>query len=251
VGEPFNPKDHLIKSKGQKDYLEVKWRMVWLCEKEPKYRIRTQIVPSPTGVKGITARAEVDILDDAGNVVRSAEAHKSSNGFAGGDMEKAETGAIGRALALLGYGTQFALEFDGDDPDESPVDSPVDNGTQTVDKLKASGAVKPASQVGAPTNARKPYQPDASLDELPKYEHDDVPAEDVVNKPTLAKLRSVGKALFNLTGTDLDLRLVDGSSKILKMRVQRLEALHRQDAADVLEQITETAVKRGVWQAKA
>ena len=37
-------------------------------------------------------------------------------------LEKAETKAIGRALALLGYGTQFAPEFD---EEHRIVDSPI------------------------------------------------------------------------------------------------------------------------------
>ena len=38
-------------------------------------------------------------------------------------VEKAETGAIGRALGVLGYGTQFAPEFD--EGTERIVDSPM------------------------------------------------------------------------------------------------------------------------------
>jgi hypothetical protein len=248
---PFNPKEHLSKSKGNKDYLEVKWRLVWLCEDVPRYRIRTQIVPSPQGVKGVTVRAEVDILDDAGNIVRSAEGHKSSFGFAGGDLEKAETGAIGRALALLGYGTQFALELETDDPDELPVDSPVDNRQQSVQQLKENGTLKPASSLPAPTNARKPktYTPDAELEKLPRYEHDDVPAEDVVSKATVREIREVGKRLFDYTGPDLEARIVDAASKILNMRVAKLDRLHSQDANDVSNALTETAIKKGVMQA--
>ncbi len=41
-------------------------------------------------------------------------------------IEKAETGAIGRALAALGYGTQFAPEFN---EEHRIVDSPVERTT--------------------------------------------------------------------------------------------------------------------------
>jgi hypothetical protein len=60
------------------------------------------------------------ILGDDGRVV--ATAHKSIRTFAGGDFEKAETGAIGRALSACGYGTIEALDMDeGEDISDSPV----------------------------------------------------------------------------------------------------------------------------------
>jgi hypothetical protein len=55
-----------------------------------------------------------------------AQAHKAENKTGDGFkdyLEKAETGAIGRALAMCGYGTQFT----GDELDEGVriVDAPV------------------------------------------------------------------------------------------------------------------------------
>ena len=124
----FNPKPHLMTLKG-KEYLEVKYRLVWLSEDVPHYLIDTNIVETPQGAKGVTVRATVQILERhamSGDLIaaRSATAYKSSAGFAGGDLEKAETGAIGRALALLGFGTAFAQELETDTIEE-PVDSPA------------------------------------------------------------------------------------------------------------------------------
>jgi hypothetical protein len=45
-------------------------------------------------------------------------------------IEKAETGAIGRALAALGYGTQFAPDLD---EQHRIVDAPVDRSTHVTD----------------------------------------------------------------------------------------------------------------------
>ena len=56
-----------------------------------------------------------------------AQGHKAENKASFSDyLEKAETGAIGRALALCGYGTQFT----GDELDEGKriVDAPVKRG---------------------------------------------------------------------------------------------------------------------------
>ena len=55
-------------------------------------------------------------------------------------MEKAETGSIGRALALLGYGTQFCA--DELDEGDRIVDAPAEPARKPVSKsLK-----KPASK---------------------------------------------------------------------------------------------------------
>jgi hypothetical protein len=54
-------------------------------------------------------------------VIATSHKHESAAGF-GDYREKAETGAIGRALALCGYGTQFAPEFD---EEERLADSPM------------------------------------------------------------------------------------------------------------------------------
>jgi hypothetical protein len=43
-------------------------------------------------------------------------------------LEKAETGAIGRALAAAGFGTQFAVEMEDGAAEGAPVDSPSPGG---------------------------------------------------------------------------------------------------------------------------
>jgi hypothetical protein len=70
------------------------------------------------------AKATIAVLDDNGRISRIVTAHKreDSKGFPD-HMEKAETGAVGRALLLLGYGTQFALADldEGDRLADSPL----------------------------------------------------------------------------------------------------------------------------------
>ncbi len=241
ISTKFDPKEHLTKSKGNKDYLEVKWRLVWLCEQQPKYTIHSEVVPTPAGAKGITVMARVAFLDENGDVIRSATGHKTSSGFAGGDLEKAETGAIGRALALLGYGTQFALELETDDPDENPVDSPV----PPADEVRAN--LTPASKLPSPTSSRKPQnQPDPALEKLPPYQHADVPESDRTTTEQMGYLLEIGERLFPLKNDALKKRLTDAASKILNMRVTSLEKLHTEDAQEVLNSITATAQKHGV-----
>lgn len=121
----FNPNDHLISLKG-KPYLEVKWRLVWFRMEHPDYGISTQMVQFDPQAKFAIFHAV--ITDSTGRVVAEGTKMEDSKGFPD-YPEKAETGAIGRALGILGYGTQFAPEFDEIDPaSPSPriVDAPID-----------------------------------------------------------------------------------------------------------------------------
>ena len=53
-------------------------------------------------------------------------------------IEKAETKALGRACAALGYGTQFCSDFDFHD---KPVDAPVKHSLVTAAQVKAIYAI--------------------------------------------------------------------------------------------------------------
>lgn len=97
----------LINLKG-KDYLMVAHRLVWLNEEVNRFTIDTEYL-SVTENESVT-KATVSIYDDGGTLIKRVSAIKRENtkGFSD-HLEKSETGAIGRALALSGYGTSFAL----------------------------------------------------------------------------------------------------------------------------------------------
>lgn len=109
-----------------KDYLMVAYRLQWLNEataiEKQSFSIDTVVLNKTENEA--TVRATVSIFDESGRLLRTAPGTKTETqqGFAD-FLEKAETGAIGRALAMIGYGTQFALA----DLDEGAriVDSPV------------------------------------------------------------------------------------------------------------------------------
>ena len=63
------------------------------------------------------------ITNENGVVISTGHGSESAKDF-GDYLEKAETKAVGRALAMLGFGTQFAA--DELDEGERIVDSPVD-----------------------------------------------------------------------------------------------------------------------------
>jgi len=131
----FNPNEHLISLKG-KAYLEVKWRLVWFRQEHPHWGIKTELVKFDPDAKYAIFHAT--ITDENGRVVAEGTKMEDSKGFAD-YLEKAETGSIGRALGILGYGTQFAPEFDEVDPTVANpriVDAPVSIQVPIIPKPK-------------------------------------------------------------------------------------------------------------------
>lgn len=112
----FNPSEHLMNLKG-KQYLQVMWRLVWFREALPFWCIDTHLEKLDESHAVFSAK----IYDEDGVLKASGYGSESIKDFRD-FIEKAETKAIGRALAMLGYGTQFAPELD---EEERIVDSPV------------------------------------------------------------------------------------------------------------------------------
>jgi hypothetical protein len=105
-----------------KDYLQVAHRLVWFREEHPDWSIETEFVDLVQG----SATAKATIRDQTGRVISTGHKTEDKQGFSD-YREKSETGAIGRALAHTGYGTQFAPELD---ESERLVDSPIHNKKQ-------------------------------------------------------------------------------------------------------------------------
>ncbi len=112
----FNPNEHLMDLKG-KQYLQVMWRLVWFREDKPTWCIDTKLEQLTDNHAVFSAK----ISDENGIQKASGYGSESIKDFRD-FIEKAETKAIGRALAMLGYGTQFAPELD---EGERIVDSPA------------------------------------------------------------------------------------------------------------------------------
>lgn len=107
---PKGTKLYLINLKG-KPYLPVAERLIWFREEHPDWSIATEFLKLDKDI----AIAKAAIIDQSGKAIAMAHKHETKQGFAD-HIEKAETGAIGRALALCGYGTQFcADEFEEGD----------------------------------------------------------------------------------------------------------------------------------------
>lgn len=168
----FNPNDHVIQIKnrgGAADYLPVQWRLVWFREQCPEGTIETEMLhldlDRETEEEGYawnndTRRSEKVMKHANGLAVFRAIVKDGKGGVATGTkseraasfpdfIEKAETGAIGRALAALGYGTQFAPELN---EEHRIVDAPVDRGVSSSESNGSSrrpmASVRPAVTSG-------------------------------------------------------------------------------------------------------
>lgn len=94
-----------------KPYLQVAHRLVWFEEENPCYHMSNDYLKL-TDTEAVI-KCTIIVLDDKGQAVRKVCATKKETTKDFPDnIEKAETGALGRALAMLGYGTQFAPDMD-------------------------------------------------------------------------------------------------------------------------------------------
>jgi hypothetical protein len=105
AGKPFEASKYLSDLNGR-DYLEVKWRLLWLRTEHPDASIETELVKHGGGLA--LFRARVSVL---GGGTATGWGSETADDF-GDFIEKAETKALGRALAALGFGTQFCEDFD-------------------------------------------------------------------------------------------------------------------------------------------
>lgn len=117
----FDPSKHLrnIKGKGgNAEYLDVKWRLVWLREDHPDANTNVQHIEITPDIAIFKATVSIP-----GGGSASDYGSETPRDF-GDYIEKAATKAMGRALAALGYGTQFVGEEleEGERIADSPVD---------------------------------------------------------------------------------------------------------------------------------
>lgn len=106
-GQAFDPTQYLSNFDG-KDYLEVKWRLLWLRTEHPDARMTTEIVQHNEEGGFALFRAEVEVPGGGKATGWGSETVRDFHDY----IEAAETKALGRALAALGYGTQFCHDFD-------------------------------------------------------------------------------------------------------------------------------------------
>lgn len=114
----FDPR-RFVTRVGGADYLEVKWRVYWLRTQHPDAVITTELITHENSVA--VFKAHVSIPGGGSSTGWGSEGYDDFRDY----LEKAETKALGRALAALGFGTQFTPDFDFAEGQEKVVDAPV------------------------------------------------------------------------------------------------------------------------------
>ena len=140
----FDPSRYLTKVSGS-DYLEVKWRLLWLRQVHPDASIETELV-THDGQAAIF-KAKVSIPDGGSSTGWGSEQYGDFRDY----IEKAETKALGRALAALGFGTQFCNDFAFGADQNRVVDAPVDLQRQ-LERRRSNGKQSPEVQEARPSD---------------------------------------------------------------------------------------------------
>jgi hypothetical protein len=176
----FNPGEHLINIKnrgGSSEYLPVQWRLVWFRNECPEGSIETEIIHLDLDKEAEEEvfvwnsekrRNESTIKTARGIAIFRATVKDGKGGVATGTgsetaasfgdfIEKAETKAIGRALAGLGYGTQFAPELN---EEHRIADAPVDlqHASGHSDERTSNGHTPAPTQNGPVRSASTNYR---------------------------------------------------------------------------------------------
>lgn len=148
--QPFDPGRFVRKVDGR-DYLEVKWRLVWLRDQHPDSEIETELISHQGGVA--LFRARITKVSANGTPIGKATgwAMRSQQDDGPDYLEKGETASIGRALAHLGYGTQFVTDDEG-----RIVDAPVQQVSRGAGRPPDN--VRPINQGGNQGAAQGQYQ---------------------------------------------------------------------------------------------
>jgi hypothetical protein len=148
-------RSQIIRVRGGAEYLPVQARVHWFRMLNPRGRVETEMIYFEPNAQIAVFRASVYNSD--GELLATATKMESAKGFAD-YLEKAETGAIGRALALAGYGTQFAPELL--ETDSGPPTEP----SQMVDSGRRPAPGKPVPRASMPTQrpAAQPVRPAAA-----------------------------------------------------------------------------------------
>jgi hypothetical protein len=195
----FDPGKHLIQLKskqGEQDYLPVKWRLAWFRSVHPHGTIDTEemavdldrVVEVEAYVWNAEKRRSEKVMKQAKGYARfrcvvtdgkggRATGTKAENAANFADfVEKSETGSIGRALAAMGFGTQFT--DDEFSEGERIVDAPVERGqTPPANTGNGSRQSQPSNNGNDEASANATEQQLDSLRKLHKFLGRDEPAD--------------------------------------------------------------------------
>lgn len=219
---------------GMQDYLDVKWRVAWLRAEFPTAQVVTEQIEGDID----HARFKCTITLPNG-AISSGHGSETLQDFAD-FYEKAETKAIGRACAVLGYGTDAATDFDDGEPMDGRAAAKDEratrraegpDGTDNVTPIGAAGRPRaeaprqaesapapsrlPATRRTVPNGASQPEAKDAATVAAPAV-------DDRSNVHQHAQLRSLADHGFDLAG------------RLASLKADSIEDLTREQAKELI-----------------
>ncbi len=171
-GSGFDPTPYIRQLRGRgggADYLDVKWRLLWLRTEHPDAEILTELVQHDPQMA--IFKATVTLPTGGKATGYGSETASDFPDF----IEKAETKAIGRALNALGYGAQFGDLPRSDDPIPEPADErprrqsgapaarPVALPSRSDRGEKPTALTREPAAATAPSDAPSPAAADSEL----------------------------------------------------------------------------------------
>jgi hypothetical protein len=159
----FDPREHLRQLDNGSLYLDVKWRVHWLRSEHPDGEIETELLSVDD--ERAVCKAVVRI-PNGGSATGHASASRSATISY---IETAETRAIGRALATLGYGAEFV---DDDQTSTRPAERPV-----SLVPSQPSPPVPPPSSAPTPAPTQPRVRPMRPVTERPEPAPSTEPAQ--------------------------------------------------------------------------
>lgn len=236
---PFDPTQYLSNFDGR-EYLEVKWRLLWLRSEYPDARMTTEIVQHNEEGGFALFRAEVEIPGGGKATGWGSETVRDFHDY----IEAAETKALGRALAALGYGTQFCQDFDfsgnARPGTNQVVDAPVNladrrsngyaaNGNSNNKASKSSGFANSGFRTAAPNDGGRMPAEDDDFDRLPAAEIS--PSGSAATEKQIKAIYAIGRASKRLSEGQVDDRAVE----IFGVRPQELTKAEASQMIDLLK----------------
>lgn len=228
----FDPAQYLSKFDGR-DYLEVKWRLLWLRSEHPDARITTEIVQHNEEAGFALFRAEVESPAGGRATGWGSETVRDFHDY----IEAAETKALGRALAALGYGTQFCTDYDfaakarpGNVPLQV-VDAPVNLAEPRNIGSRANGNGFGNGNAGAknfPSAGRLPAQDD-DFDRLPGIEA--MPNGNAATEKQVKAIYAIGRASKRLSEDQVN----DRCAEVFGVRPNELTKAEASQFIDMLK----------------
>lgn len=228
----FDPAQYLSKFDGR-DYLEVKWRLLWLRTEHPEARTTTEIVQHNEENGFALFRAEVEIPSGGKATGWGSETVRDFHDY----IEAAETKALGRALAGLGYGTQFCQDFDFSSnarPGTAQVvDAPVNlaqprNVVLRADTFTRKGNGGFGKSTANANSGRLPADDD-DFDRLPVAEVS--PSGSAATEKQLKAIYAIGRASKRLSEAQVD----DRCAEVFGVRPNELTKAEASQFIDMLK----------------